>query len=76
MKCPKCEYEMIQHSLRKGSANTDKRNFELWRLGMMTTEECLDRFIKNNNIKQVVASQLDTRIFTDWLNSIGWRQKK
>lgn len=57
--------------LKKGASCKDQKLFTEYSKGLIDVKQCLDGFIKNNNIKDAMIMEYD---FTLWLSSIGYRR--
>lgn len=59
------------------SITSDKVTFGEWERGIISTERCIKRFLKNNFI---IENELDHEIehgdFVRWLNSLGYHRTK
>lgn len=61
-------FDDIQKYLRPSARDEDIRNFNSFRWGEITIEECRDRFVKSNRI----PVEIPTDVFEEWLKSEGW----
>ena len=55
------------------SIGVDKTIFQKWENNEITIEEAIERFKKNNCVKEEV--EIDQDEFIAWMNSIGWGRK-
>lgn len=53
------------------AVTSDKKDFDLWNNGRITTEECIKRFCENNNHTEEIYN-IKAENFEYWLESLGY----
>lgn len=60
--------EFIKY-LRRSARNDDKKSFNLWAMGQISTDQCINEFKKHNKMEDI---HIDSFQFQMWLRSLGY----
>ena len=71
------DYALIRKFLKRSehAIDIDKKIFEQWQLGKISLQECMNTFLKNNDIPRKIQKDINEEYFTGWLNSIGYKNE-
>lgn len=65
-------FDDIQRYLKPSARERDIKNFTNLRWGVISIEECRDRFVKSNRI----PVEIPVNVFEMWLKSEGWLKEE
>lgn len=68
------EHELMQKCLKStnDSQIADRKSFNEWKRGKISTKKCMELFFENNKVSAARQLVIDEKLFEDFLHSLGW----